>query len=521
MAREEVPVQARPIPPRIAEAVAGMELLGSDLVDRSTILRAVEQITGESVGEIVREASLNPILEAFKKGSEEKAEILSQTGNSEAIREFRQAIKQSAEILSSSVDQDALGQLAEAAKRDNRIFNQFQKSGAMKALGQLAEAAKRDNRVFNQFQKSDVVKAFEQFAQIAKQQSQIADQFDNSQNTSSVEQITRASTQYEELFSRVFNSDILKAFTEASMRNEELFSRVVNSDAMEALAQTVRKNAEIQLKTIKLDELKVFSQTFEDADVLGNVIGASVLQTIRKESRKLDDMIRLMNDSGWLLPTQTRGWWEFAPGVRGGAYTSGNPYMALIAALAKKPDLELAVTMESAAFVHRLSEHRPRKDVIAVPKGVSRQGSLGSYRQVELQLPKFASIQMDEIPVHSIAGLLAAMAIRPLAFRDWPNVKKWLPKACELVIRAASNEHGSFEGEGSLLEILESRSIAARARVAYFFKVAGQVDAAEEIIRQLPDDFIGPVYLGSREAPSAHAKYDSLTRVYDRLIDPK
>ncbi len=429
MATETAPVQARSIPPRIAEAVAGIELLGLDLVDRSAILRAIEQIKGKSMGEIVREASLNPILEALRKGSEEKAEMLARIGNSEALREFTQAVKQSAEILGKSVDQDALEQLA---------------------------------------------------------------------------QIAQTTSLYDELLSRVVNSDVLKAFTEVTKRSDELFSRIVNSSA-----------------TINSDELKVFSKTFENTEVLGDVIRASVLQRIRKESQKLDDMIRLLKASGWLLPTQTRGWWEFAPGVRGGAYASGNPYMALIAALSKRPNLELAVTMESAAFMHRLSEHRPRKDVIAVPKGVSRQGSLGSYRQVELQLPKFASVQMDEIPVHSIAGLLAAMAIRPLAFRDWANVKKWLPKACDLVIRAANSEHGSFEGVGSLLEILESQSSAAHARAAYFFKVAGQVGAAEKIIKRLPGSYVGPVYLGSRKSPNAHAKYDSLTRVYDSLIDPK
>jgi hypothetical protein len=325
----------------------------------------------------------------------------------------------------------------------------------------------------------------------------------------------------DEFLSKVVNSDALKAFTEASMKNDEFLSKVVNSDALKALGQASEKNAEVLSKATNMDALKAFSRAFESTDVLRNVINASVLQTIKKESKKLDDTIRLMKDSGWLLPTQTRGWWEFAPGNRAGSYRSGNPFMALIAALAKKPDLEVAVTMESAAFMHRLSEHPAHKDVIAVAKGVSRQGSLSSYRQVDLQLPKFATVQIDEIPVHSISGLLAAMAIRPLAFRDWPNVKNWLPKACELVINAASSEHGSFGSKGGLLDILDGRSTSAHARAAYFFKVADQVSAAEQIIERIPEDFLGPVYLGSRERLSARAKYDSITRVYDNLIDLK
>jgi hypothetical protein len=475
MASEEPPIQARSIPPRIAEAVAGIELVGSDLVDRPAILRAIEQIKGESWVESVREASLNPILEVLTQASNEKAEILGQTGNSDALKEFTETAKKNVEILSKAVDLEAvksLAQVVQASKKNAEIFDHFGKSNAVKALEQLAHASKKNAEIFDHFGKSNAVKALEQLAH-------------------------------------------------ASMKNDEFLSKVVNSDALKALGQASEKNAEVLSKATNMDALKAFSRAFESTDVLRNVINASVLQTIKKESKKLDDTIRLMKDSGWLLPTQTRGWWEFAPGNRAGSYRSGNPFMALIAALAKKPDLEVAVTMESAAFMHRLSEHPAHKDVIAVAKGVSRQGSLSSYRQVDLQLPKFATVQIDEIPVHSISGLLAAMAIRPLAFRDWPNVKNWLPKACELVINAASSEHGSFGSKGGLLDILDGRSTSAHARAAYFFKVADQVSAAEQIIERIPEDFLGPVYLGSRERLSARAKYDSITRVYDNLIDLK
>jgi hypothetical protein len=498
MASEEPPIQARSIPPRIAEAVAGIELVGSDLVDRPAILRAIEQIKGESWVESVREASLNPILEVLTQASNEKAEILGQTGNSDALKEFTETAKKNVEILSKAVDLEAvksLAQVVQASKKNAEIFDHFGKSNAVKALEQLAHASKKNAEIFDHFGKSNAVKALEQLA--------------------------HASMKNDEFLSKVVNSDALKAFTEASMKNDEFLSKVVNSDALKALGQASEKNAEVLSKATNMDALKAFSRAFESTDVLRNVINASVLQTIKKESKKLDDTIRLMKDSGWLLPTQTRGWWEFAPGNRAGSYRSGNPFMALIAALAKKPDLEVAVTMESAAFMHRLSEHPAHKDVIAVAKGVSRQGSLSSYRQVDLQLPKFATVQIDEIPVHSISGLLAAMAIRPLAFRDWPNVKNWLPKACELVINAASSEHGSFGSKGGLLDILDGRSTSAHARAAYFFKVADQVSAAEQIIERIPEDFLGPVYLGSRERLSARAKYDSITRVYDNLIDLK
>lgn len=237
--------------------------------------------------------------------------------------------------------------------------------------------------------------------------------------------------------------------------------------------------------------------------------------------QKLDAIIRQLSDAGWLLPTKTRGWWEFAPGSRAGSFPSNNSFLPLIANLTKRSDSQIAVTMESAAFIHRLSEHPPHKEVIAVPPGTSRKGALNNYRHVNLQLPVYATMEIDGIPVHSIAGLLAAMAIRPLAYRDWPNVKNWLPKACDQLVNLAKGETGSLAGKEGLLQILNGRATSAFARAAYFFRIADQTVAAEKIMNKIPSDLKGPIYLGPRDSLGSKAKYDLVTKVYDSLIDNK
>lgn len=247
----------------------------------------------------------------------------------------------------------------------------------------------------------------------------------------------------------------------------------------------------------------------------------SIMKTFKVESEILDRLVREMNDTGWLVPTDTRGMWEFAPGSRAGSFKSSDIFMPLRAALTKRSDLQVAVTMESAAFIHKLSEHSPRKGVIAVPKGTSRKGSLARFRHVNVQLPDSATVIVDGIPVHTIAGLLVAMAIRPTSYRDWPNVRKWLPIACNKIITAANEESGSLEGEGGLLRVLQDQSTTVIARVAYFFRVSQHNAIAQKILTTIPQPYEGPIYLGSRDSLKMYATYDSITKVYDNLIDIK
>jgi hypothetical protein len=220
--------------------------------------------------------------------------------------------------------------------------------------------------------------------------------------------------------------------------------------------------------------------------------------------------------AGWLLPLRTRGVWEFAPGNRSGAFRSGDPFTELRAALAMRPGWCVAVGMESAAFLRRLAEHPPSPDVVIAPTGTRQVGALRTYRLVRIELPNTASADLDDLPVHTIAALLAAMAIVPRGYGDWPNVPTWLPNAVARICAADPEPgDGGMNGESGLRQMLEGASAAAWARAAYLIEIGGQPDASRCLQNMSPTAATGPVYLGPRNRPG---RYHHRTCVYDSLV---
>ncbi len=216
-------------------------------------------------------------------------------------------------------------------------------------------------------------------------------------------------------------------------------------------------------------------------------------------------LIDELTAEGWLLPLRTRGYWEFAPAARAGAFGAGDPHIELRATLRKRPGLPVALAAESAAWLLGLSSRSPRRDVIAAPSTLRVPPALSAYRVIRYQ-SKLAPEVRNGLPVWTVDTLLVAMCHRPASYRDWPNVGDWLDQAATAATR-----------EGLQAELLdEPRS--TWMRVAYLLDRGKRSDLAIEVASTAPPGE-GPYYLGPRNRRGRHhSGYDVIDSALPEFI---
>lgn len=244
-----------------------------------------------------------------------------------------------------------------------------------------------------------------------------------------------------------------------------------------------------------LEELELERPAVVTKDLLRELIARADVQL------SPEDVAERLQRHGWLLSLRTRGAWEFAPGSRAGPIGAGDPLVELRATRLRRPDLPVAVAYESAAWLNKLSQRPPARHVIAVPSGESVPRALADLR-ITRNWAHLDPIVIDDLPVWRIESLIALIGKSPLAFRDWPNIREWLPEAI------------ARTGPGLLVEELEGRLTAAWARTGYLVATANGEDLAQRIRSAMPRAH-GPFYLGRRDAPG---RYDKTWEVVDSLL---
>lgn len=204
---------------------------------------------------------------------------------------------------------------------------------------------------------------------------------------------------------------------------------------------------------------------------------------------------------GWLLPLRTRGAWEFAPGSRAGAFSSGDPFIELRATLARRPDFPAAAAYESAAWLQNLSDRSPERHVLSIPKSESVPHSLRDFRVTRIQ-PALGLVEIRGLPVWSLESLIVLIGARPTSFGDWPNLDSWFGGAAQ---------RGDSE---AIFSELAHRSRAAWMRTGYLLERSGNDRLAGRILDAAPPGS-GPFYLGARGRPG---RYSSKWQVMDSLL---
>lgn len=186
-----------------------------------------------------------------------------------------------------------------------------------------------------------------------------------------------------------------------------------------------------------------------------------------------------LRERGWLLPTGTRGVWEFAPAAHAGPIGHGDLYLPLRTALAARPALDAAVCLVSAMRAHGLAERAPDRLEVSVPSGTSVPEGLRRRARVimfEAQLPPQV---LRGVPVHVPATILAHVAARPTDVRGWGTF------ADALADLVASTEPADIDRE------LVDRPRSVRVRLAYLL---------QGVAPDLADRFLPPDQ-GGRSAP--------------------
>ena len=235
------------------------------------------------------------------------------------------------------------------------------------------------------------------------------------------------------------------------------------------------------------------------------ILTLDALRSYLTELGVKDDPAKIAHDLqrlGWLLPLRTKGRWEFAPGARAGALSSGDPFVELRATLQRR-DLPVALAYDSAAWLQGLSARQPHKHVLATyPSQKKLPPALSDFRVTRIW-GVLEPEQKDNLPVWRVPTLLAKMAIEPHYFRDWPNVLEWLEEAFKRADAA------DLERE------LDDAPDTARVRLAYLADRADFKHLANELMHSARPR--GLTYLGRDRTRSSFVRDYNLV---DSLLVP-
>lgn len=202
---------------------------------------------------------------------------------------------------------------------------------------------------------------------------------------------------------------------------------------------------------------------------------------------------------GWLLPTPTRGVWEFAPAAHAGPVGHANPTLALAAAVAADPALHAALTHTAAAWAHGYADRAPSRLDVAVPFESRAPAGLAHATHLTRFDAHLSPQRLKGVPVLAPASLLVHLAESPTAVRSWSTVVEWLPEL------AADLDRDALPTE------LEGRTVATRVRAGYL--LSGLRPDLADLVR---DDVGAVVRFGARS--DAVRRHDSTWRVNDTAL---
>ena len=93
-----------------------------------------------------------------------------------------------------------------------------------------------------------------------------------------------------------------------------------------------------------------------------------------------EDVSHRLQKQGWLLSLDTKDAWEFAPASRAGKIGSGDPFIELRATLHHRPDLQVAVAYESAAWLNGFTRRPAERDVLSIPSHIDPPPALKGFQ---------------------------------------------------------------------------------------------------------------------------------------------
>jgi len=210
-----------------------------------------------------------------------------------------------------------------------------------------------------------------------------------------------------------------------------------------------------------------------------------------------------LQELGWLGSVRTKGVWEFLPGARAGAVSSGDRFLEFRAYTTMHTEWPGVLGMESAASLLGLAQHLPSREVVALPRGAAVPKALSEWRFVTVSMPEVGLEFRDHLPIWSLEGLIAGIATRPSGYRDLPGLAQWLPGASAKL------------RTDTLLECLWDAPTSVWQRAAYLARLAGADETAQALLTQRP-----PEHMAWFGATRRGGTYDPVTKVTDADLAP-
>jgi len=210
-----------------------------------------------------------------------------------------------------------------------------------------------------------------------------------------------------------------------------------------------------------------------------------------------------LQELGWLGSLRTKNAWEFIPGSRAGAYSSGDRFIEFRAYLLVHPEWPGALAMESAASMLGLAQHIPDREVVSLPSGMALPKAMYDWRRVTTPIWTQGHEMRDGMPCWNLEGLLVGIAMRPSGYHDLAGLAQWLP------------DGGAQLDKAKLRACLSSEKESVWQRAAYLIGVAGASDIAAELMAERP-----PHHMIWFSATRTNGVYDPISKVSDADLAP-
>lgn len=241
------------------------------------------------------------------------------------------------------------------------------------------------------------------------------------------------------------------------------------------------------------------------------------IDSAREADKTVSDLVRL----GWLSASRRKGVWTYLPP---GEDEIIDPYVDLRAWVAGDPDATFALAGEAAAWHLGYLDRRFTGPIaVWLPEGarppfglreivsVIRLGwaeemrtQIGPTRALlrkrRLDLTRWA----DGLAAFGPDALLVQLSSRPTSFTPWADIAAHL-----------SDLAGDCQAE-ELVRLLEGQSSSTWQRAAYLLHLGGNVNSADQVLRERPSKRLSHVTIGKGEVGARSKKFG----ITDRLVAP-
>jgi len=215
-----------------------------------------------------------------------------------------------------------------------------------------------------------------------------------------------------------------------------------------------------------LERLELERPALVTTEYLANILAEKQIETeVRVVAARLRNL-------GWLLATNQRGVWEFAPAEMAGPYSRNNPVMPLQAFLIQYPDSECALTFQAGAWALDFADRIPATLEVAVPD-LKIAKKLPDSLMSTVFRPVLPTVLIKEVSVLAVESIFINMTAKPNDVRSWVSTVEWLPELASTL---------SWE---NLNKELTNRTAATKARTGYLLQGL-RPDLAELIYAMFP-----------------------------------